>query len=316
MSLRVTQSMMSNQLLRNVSNNLGRMNNLQNQLSTGKQINAPSDDPVGLTFAMRYRSEISANDQYIRNVDSAKSSLDYTDMVLSQVGDVLHRVRELMVKGADGTVPQTGYDAIKLEIDELFNQLVEIGNSKFNGKYVFNGEMTETAPYPTTTINNANPDAPKVYQVATDDKQIRYELAPGMVLGVNITGNDLFGMPVDETNGPVEESDNMFYVLKQVSEALGAGDNQKVSSLLGNIDSRINILLEQRAEIGARSNRVSLVEGRLEDISVNLMTIKSKTEDADLAMVITNLKMEENVYQASLSAGAKIIKPSLIDFLR
>ncbi|MFS0725882.1 flagellar hook-associated protein FlgL [Paenibacillus sp. 1P07SE] len=316
MSLRVTQSMMSAQLLRNVSNNLGRMNTLQNQLSTGKRINAPSDDPVGLTFAMRYRSEISANDQYIRNVDSAKSSLNYTDMALSQVGDVLHRVRELMVKGADGSLPQTGYDAIKLEIDELYNQLVEIGNSKFNGKYVFNGEQTETAPYPTTTLGNSDPDAVKAYQVATDNQQIKYELAPGMVLAVNITGNDVFGLPVDESAGPDTESDNMFHVLRQVSEALGSGDASEVSSLLGKMDSRINTLLEQRAEIGARSNRVSLVEGRLEDISVNLTSIKSKTEDADLAMVITNLKMEENVYQASLSAGAKLITPSLVDFLR
>ena len=314
MSLRVTQSMMSNQLLRNVSNNLGRMNTLQDQLSTGKRINAPSDDPVGLTFAMRYRSEISANDQYIRNVDSAKSSLDYTDMALSQMGDVLHRVRELMVKGADGSLPQTGYDAVKLEMDELFNQLVEIGNSKFNGKYVFNGEQTETQPYPTTTLNDTNPDALKAFNVATDTKQIKYELGPGMVLSVNITGNDVFGMPV--TDEADTDSDNVFHVLRQVSEALGSGVSEEVSRLLGKIDTRINTLLEQRAEIGARTNRVSLVEGRLEDISINLMSIKSKTEDADLAYVITNLKMEENVYQASLSAGAKLITPSLVDFLR
>jgi len=315
MSLRVTQTMMSNQLLRNVTNNLGRMNNMQNQLSTGKRINAPSDDPVGLTFAMRYRSEISANDQYIRNVDSAKSSLDYTDMALSQVGDVLHRARELMVKGADGSMPQTGYDAIKLEIDELYGQLVEIGNSKFNGKYVFNGEQTETAPYPTTGLDSTDTAALKAFNVATDTQQIKYELAPGMTLAVNLTGNDIFGMPLDET-GSNANSDNMFYVLQQVSTALGAGNHQEVSNLLGKMDTRINTLLEQRAEIGARSNRIDLVAGRLEDISINLTSIQSKTEDADLAQVITNLKMEENVYQASLSAGAKIISPSLVDFLR
>ncbi|WP_020619536.1 flagellar hook-associated protein FlgL [Paenibacillus daejeonensis] len=316
MSLRVTQSMMSNQLLRNVSNNLGRMNTLQDQLSTGKRINAPSDDPVGLTFAMRYRSELGANDQYIRNVDSAKSSLDFTDMALSQVGDVLHRARELMVKGADGTQPQAGYDAIKLEIDELFNQLVEIGNSKFNGKYMFNGEQTETQPYPTTALSNTDPDDLKAYHVATDTQQIKFELAPGMKLAVNLTGNDIFGMPVDPTAGPDADNDNMFDIFRRASEALAEGNHEEVSNLLGNMDSRINILLEQRAEVGARSNRIDLVAGRLEDISLNLTAIKSKTEDADLAFVITNLKMEENVYQASLSAGAKLIRPSLVDFLR
>ncbi|GGF91525.1 flagellar hook-associated protein FlgL [Paenibacillus abyssi] len=312
MSLRVTQTMMNTQLLRNVSNNLGRMNNLQNQLSTGRRINAPSDDPVGLTFAMRYRSEISANDQYIRNVDSAISSLDYTDMTLGQAGNVLHRARELMVQGANGVNPQEGYNAIKLEIEELYNQLVEIGNSKFNGKYVFNGEQTETPPYSKLGLSDAG--SPKAYNAATDPGQIKYELAPGMVMAVNMTGNQIFGNPVaDDTD---QNSDNVFQVLNNVVQALASGNNQKVSELIGKVDSRLNTILEMRAEIGARTNRVELVKGRLEDITVNLTSIQSKTEDADMAQVITNLKMEENVYQASLSAGAKLISPSLVDFLR
>ncbi len=73
MSFRVTQSMMNTQMLRNITNNLGRMNNMQNQLSTGMRINKPSDDPVGITFALRYRSELDSNDQYTDNVSSALS---------------------------------------------------------------------------------------------------------------------------------------------------------------------------------------------------------------------------------------------------
>jgi flagellar hook-associated protein 3 FlgL len=309
MGMRVTQSMMNTQLLRNISNNLGRMNTLQNQLATGQRINAPSDDPVGLTYSMRYRSEISANDQYIKNVDSASSVLDYSDMAMGQAGDVLQRIRDLAVQGANGSMPQAGYDSINLEVKELYKQMVDIGNSKFNGKYVFNGESTETPPYPKQGLDD--PGSPKAYEVSTDTGQIKYELAPGVTLASNIIGNDVFGGAIGD-----DSSDNVFHVIRQISEALAAGNSNKVSDLIGKVDTRLNTLLEKRAEVGARTNRLTLVQDRLSSISVNLTSIQSKTEDADMSVVITNLKTEENVYQASLSAGTKIISPSLVDFLR
>lgn len=306
MGIRVTQTMMNTQLLSNVSSNLGRMNDLMNQLSTGRRINKPSDDPVGLTFSMRYRSEIDANDQYVKNTDSATSMLDFTDTTLGQAGDIMQRLRELAVSGSNGGQPQEAYDAINLEVKELYNQMVEIGNSKFNGKYVFNGEQTQTAPYPATKIDDAS--GTMAYAVNTDEGQTQYELGPGVTLGANITGNEVFGTDAD--------SDNVFLVIKQVSDALKAGDSQKVSDLIGSIDTRLSTLLEKRAEVGARTNRLALVSDRLSQTGVNLKNIQSKTEDADMSAVITNLKTEENVYQASLSAGAKLISPSLVDFLK
>ncbi|MEK0313763.1 flagellar hook-associated protein FlgL [Cohnella sp. 56] len=306
MSIRVTQTMMNTQLLSNITGNLGRMNNLMDQLSTGRRINKPSDDPVGLTFSMRYRSEIDANDQYVKNTDSATSMLDFTDTTLGQAGDVLQRLRELAVKGATGAQPQEAYDAINLEVKELYNQMVEIGNSKFNGKYVFNGEQTQKAPYPATKIDDAS--GTMAYAVKTDEGQTQYELGPGVTLGANLTGNEVFGKDTD--------SDNIFLVIKQISDALKTGDSNKVSDLLGSVDTRLGTLLEKRAEVGARTNRLALVSDRLTETGVNLKNIQSKTEDADMSAVITNLKTEENVYQASLSAGAKLITPSLVDFLK
>ena len=302
MAIRVTQSMMNNQLLRNVSNNMNKMNVLQNQLSTGRKINAPSDDPVGMTFAMRYRNELSSNNQYIRNVDSAVSLLEYTDTALGQAGDVVQRVRELMVQGASSQ-PQTAYDAIKLEIGELYNQLVEVGNSQFNGKYMFNGEQTTTAPYPKLTIDDVTADVLKPYDTLTDRGQIKYELSPSMILAVNITGSEVFGEPVTEDTQ--ESSDNLFHVLKQAYDALGEGDSKKVSKALGKLDSRINTMLEKRSEVGARMNRVELIQGRLSDIDLNLNELQSKTEDADMAYVITNLQMEENVLSSLLICWCK-----------
>ena len=82
------------------------------------------------------------------------------------------------------------------------------------------------------------------------------------------------------------------------------------------MDKQLENVLAVRAEVGAKSNRVDLIKNRLQDDNYNFTVLLSKNEDADLAQVITNLKMDENVYRASLAAGARIMQPSLIDFLR
>lgn len=306
MTTRVTQGMLNNQLLRNINANLTRTDNHQNQLSTGRRINKPSDDPVGISFSLRYRSEVSANEQFQSNADTAVSWLDYTDSMLGQAGDVIQRVRELAVQGANSSNPQSARDAIKSEVDQLYSHMVDIGNSQFNGKYVFNGQLTDKPPFSEAT---ADADTGKV-----DDSEIKFELGTGVKIPVNVLGKNVFGVPFDPTD---PKKDNVFKVIQDLSAALAAGNAQQIS---GNIISRIDGLhdkfLEARSDVGARSNRINLAQSRLQDIGVNLQTLQSKTEDADLSEVITNLKTDENVYQASLSVGSKIISTSLIDFLR
>ncbi|GJM82093.1 hypothetical protein HMSSN139_45890 [Paenibacillus sp. HMSSN-139] len=141
MALRVTSNMMSNQVLRNLNRNLNKMSEQQNQLSTGRKINKPSDDPVGVTYALRYRSELSANDQYQKNVDTALSWLDMTDTSMSQAESIMERLKELTVKASNGTNPQNALDSISAEIQQLKVQLADIGNSQINGKYIFNGKL-------------------------------------------------------------------------------------------------------------------------------------------------------------------------------
>jgi flagellar hook-associated protein 3 FlgL len=298
MASRVTQGMMSIQLLRNLNTNMTKMNTLQNQLSSGRRINKPSDDPVGISFSMRYRSEHSANDQYVSNTNAAISFMDYTDTTLNQAGNVLQRVRELAVQGANGTNSDLALDTIKAEILQLKEQMMTIANSQFNGKYVFNGQMTDKPAYTTDDPGTES----------TDDGQIRFEIGAGITISVNVTGNQIFGSGTDP--------DNAFRVFDELSAALDVSDFAEVSNLITKVDSRMDTFLELRADVGAKMNRLDLSNDRLGDISINLQSLLSKTEDADMAVVITNQKMAENVYQASLASGSKLIMPSLLDYLR
>lgn len=302
MALRITQGMMHSQLTRNINNNLNKMAEIQKQASSGLKLNKASDDPVGITYSLRYRSELAGNDQYEKNTDQALSWLDFTDSVISQAGDVMQRAKELATKAANGTNPQEALDAIKSEMAELKNQLVDIANSKMNGKYIFNGEMFDQIPYDTT-----NPlfDAKAV---ATDTGQVKYALGTNVTVGISLTGNQVFGA----ANSP----DNVFAVFDRITTALNTGNYSGITSEIPNIESSYDTMLNARAQVGAKTNRVELMQARLADFKLSLTDMQSKVEDADLEQVLIESTTSQAIYEASLSVGAKVISRSLVDFLR
>lgn len=293
--------MISSQMIRNLNTNMRRLDATQLQLSTGMKINKPSDDPVGITYGLRYRSELAANEQYQTNTDNALSWLDFTDKMLGQSIDVLHRVRELTTQAATGTNPQVALDSIQSEIVELREQLVQIGNSQLAGKYVFNGQKYDEMPY--TDVNAAT--------VVTDPGEVRYEVGAGVTLGINSKGTEIFGDPSDST-----ETDHVFEVLDRIISSLGSGDYDGVNAEIPNIETRVNKISSVRAEVGAKVNRAELVQERLKDLELNLTTLQSKTEDADYSELLVQAQTDESIYQASLQVGARIITPTLIDYLR
>ncbi|WP_342480744.1 flagellar hook-associated protein FlgL [Paenibacillus sp. FSL L8-0340] len=304
--LRVTSNMMNSQLLLNLNRNARTMNDTQLQLASGRKINKPSDDPVGITYSLRYRAELSSNEQYTRNVDGALSWLDYNDTVLGQAGDVVQRLRELTVKASTGSNPQSALDSINEEVLQLKQQLVDVSNSKLNGKYIFNGEKYDTKPYDFAKGTDGSYDTSK--PVTTDSGQIQYIVGEGVQMPINMTGNDVFGHTGD--------SDNLFSIINNISDALKKGDLTAITGQLDNIDTRVETILSARAEIGAKTNRVELMQDRLSDLNINLTDLQAKTEDADYEELIMKSKIQENIYNASLSVGAKIISTTLVDFIR
>lgn len=304
--LRVTSNMMNSQLLLNLNRNARTMNDTQLQLASGRKINKPSDDPVGITYSLRYRAELSSNEQYQNNVDSAISWLDFNDTVLGQAGDVVQRLRELTVKASTGTNPQSALDSINEEVAQLKEQLVDIANSTLNGKYIFNGEKYTEKPYDFVIGADGTYDVTK--DITTDRGTINYIVGEGVRMPINMTGNDVFGK--------TGEPNNLFSIIHNLSTALKDGDFGGVSAQLDLIDSRSDIILSARSEIGAKTNRVELMQDRLSDLNINLTDLQAKTEDADYEELIMKSKIQENIYNASLSVGAKIISTTLVDFIR
>lgn len=212
MSIRVTSSMMNTQMLSNINRNLNKMSNLENQISTGRKINKPSDDPVGVTYALRYRAEIASNEQYQSNVDSAISWLDTTDATMQQATDIVTRIKEIAVQGSSETVPQSGLDAIKEEMEELQKQLVNIGNTQIRGKYIFNGQKYDQAPYELTG------GATSYAGLDPDKAAVNFGISQQVNMQINTSGSDFFGAST--------EDDNLFKVTDNLIAALGSGGLQ------------------------------------------------------------------------------------------
>lgn len=294
MAVRVTQTMLNDNMLRNLSKSMKNMDRLQNQLSSGRKISRPSDDPVIAARGMMYRSQLAENDQFQRNVNEAQSWLELSDKALEEANSILQRVRELAVYSGDGSLAGDSLKAMAEEIRQIKDHLGNIANQTIGGRYIFAGTDTRTPPYQNGDFVNTN------------STEIKLEMNQGVFLPINVNGQDIFNYP---NNGS-----NVFKLLESLAADLEAG--KPVNDRLDEIDEQIDNLLAVRATLGARMNRMELIKGRLENESVSLQTLMSNNEDVDIAEVITELKMQENVHRAALGAGARIIQPSLMDFLR
>ncbi|MEK3682255.1 flagellar hook-associated protein FlgL [Paenibacillus sp. FSL R10-2736] len=302
MSIRVTQGMMSMQTLSNLNRNNSTRSDLANQASTGLKINKPSDDPVGVTYALRYRAELASNEQFQTNADAAVSWLDFTDSTMQQATDVMQRLKELTVQASSSTVPQSGLDAIKLEVEQLKGQLGNIGNAQIRGKYIFNGQNYDQPPYElSSTVTN-------FAQIDTDTEAVKYAIGDQSTFQVNTSGSDFFGASTD--------TDNVYKVMDDLIAALGSGDYAGIGAQSAKIESRSTKMQAALSEVGARTNRVELVQARLDDRNLNLTTLQSKIEDADIAEVMIKSTTAQTIYEAALKSSASILQPSLMDFMR
>lgn len=293
--MRVTQQMLHQNSVRHMNQNLSRLEKTNNQVSTGKLLHKPSDDPNGVSKAMNLKSALAANAQYERNTNEATLWLDETDQTINDMVNVMQRVRELAVQGSNDTLSDHDKSILATEVDELTEQVRTFANSKVNGNYLFNGQKTKESPYP-------DKDS---YKNDSFDMGVKsFTIADGVVVQANVTADKLFGNATDNTS--------LFQTLNNLSEGLRSG----TPIPLDQIDQGMERLLSTGAEVGARHNRVEAVGNRIKDSNIELQSMLSSIEDVDYAEAITRLKSEESIYQATLAASSKIIQPSLMDFLR
>lgn len=296
--MRVTSMMKTTQLLGNLRHMSGNIQDWQNKLATGKRIHRPGDDPVGIGYQMRYDTELSRSKEFLENARTGNGILSTMDKLMQQANDVLKRAKVITQQAATGTVPEDARQAIAAEMRQLKDQLVLIGNSSYNGRYLFNGQKMDVPPY--TSANAANE--------STDDGIFYLNVSPSVSVPVSLSGEQIFGDAGDP--------DNTFKILEDTIAHLEANDQDQLLADMDRYDIGADRIAKMWAEIGARTNRFELVENRILDEQVTLEELRGKVANVDMADAIMQLKIQENVLQAALSTGARISQMSLIDFMR
>ncbi len=295
--------MSSDQAVRNflidLQGNYRSLSEAQRQVSTGKRIGSPSDDPVGIAIALGLRRDQGATAAWRRNIDDSLTWLNTTDRALDQALDVVQRAHELAVQGGNGTLSSNARALIAAEVDSLRSQFVEIGNSSLGGRFIFGGTATTTQPFDPATESAAVP---------VNTGLINREVAQGSVVSINITA--------DRLQKPPGATPDVFTVLDQLSTALSTDDFAGITGALDDLRAHQESISALRGEGAAKINRLELTASRFEAQEIATSDQLSRIEDADMAEAITDLSMRESVYRSALAVGARVIQPSLVDFLR
>jgi len=301
-AFRVTQGMMVTRSLNDLNYQTRRLLKLQEQLSTGLKVNNPSDDPLAARRAVNIRGIISKQEQYINNVSSTGQLLLESTTSLQTVISALQRVRELTLQGANGTNSQVQMNQVAIEVNQLLESVFVEANHQTNGRYVFGGTRTLNAPFVATRDAN-NQITSVTYEGNNED--IEVAVTDGISVKINETGQRAFLSTQDVIKTLIDVRDNLL-----------AGDKTSLQTeRLTELTDAQNQLLISVAALGATQNRMDSLTSNGEDYVQQLRVALSDSIDADYAETVVNLNAQTNAYQAALNPTARVIQPSLLNFL-
>lgn len=420
--MRVSTNMVTHNFLISLNKSLQRQNEIQEQLSDGKALHRPSDDPVKTIRSLRFNINLRQNEQYTQNVKDAISWMETTDGAMSDLSSIMIKAKELVIKSVSSN-PDMAMEAIAKELDGIINQAIEIGNSKVGDRYVFAGQQDKTEPFKRRMVTAADGTQFETVVYSGDTSKISMRIQPGEVTpsqdSVGLNGADLFG-PLNIINeggteittagilndllrikealqgktanvqsnpaggstqlnagSPSDHSPFTFRVdavagglPTQVSYSLDGGLSWKTDATIsGNqitfpkenmattadvvydmtssaytavgdtytvpnqaaagtpdlqwlskvgidlVDKSHDKILRAQTEIGARMAMYEQAQALLEKNNVIITSDVGANEDIDIAKAIIDFKTSESVYRAALSVGARLMPPSLVDFL-
>lgn len=317
--MRITNSMLIKGYIGDLNRNMLLMAKTQKQISSGKKLTRASDDPIAASRAMEVRRNLSKVQQYSNNVIEAKELLGQTESSLNELNSLFARAYELAVTASNGANGEDERDAIKMEIEQIKEQLVVSSNTIFGTKYIFGGTNTTQKPfevrdvsgeqvlfYNEMNLNDLDDPANADVLDTLRSERVNYEIGFGTFLDITYNGIDVIGYG----------EDNAFNVLNNFVSALESGDSAAINESIGKIKERHHKIVTLQGETGAKNNRLDFFEKRLESDEFNYINMKESVESVDIDEAILQLKLQETVYEAALAAGSKIITPNLTDFLR
>ncbi len=292
--MRVTQAIMSRNALQIFSEKRTNLNKLQTAISTGKEVQNASDDPVRFSRAARFKNALNQNDQYQKNVDDGNAWVDATMSALDDIQSVLMDAKDIALNAADGTSNEDLRSRAAANVDSILDNVISLANTRHLNKNLFGGTMTVGADAFTKTGATVN--------YSGNSELINRKVSQNMSVSINTTGQDL----VDA---------GIFDALTNLRDALA---NNDVDGIRGSIDALSTA--EQNvstlaATAGSVSNSLDMISQRLQTMNLNLNAYISGEENVDLAEAMMKYESEDTAYRAAMEVANKVMNLNVLDYL-
>jgi flagellar hook-associated protein 3 FlgL len=287
-------------ILTNLWQSQSQVDTALQQISTGRRVNMPSDDPAAAAADVQNQAAQQQTDQYIQSSSSLEGLLQTADSTLSSVVTALNHAISLGVQGANGTLSAADQQAVAQQVQGIRDQVVQLANVSYKGSFIFAGTATTAPPF---TLDPTQPSGVR-YDGNAGTNSV--EIAQGRSLQVNLPGAQVF----QGAGGDVMAS------LQQLLTALQSGNTTAIGTATTQIRGALDYLSQQRVFYGNGVNQLTSNQSFLQQEKVNLQTQENSLVGVDLAKAATDLSKAQTTHNAALAAVAKVIPQSLLDYLK
>jgi flagellar hook-associated protein 3 FlgL len=295
--VRLNPDLMST-VINGIEQNKQQSNTLLQELSSGRRVNAYSDDPAASAAMVFNRAGSSIDDQFTRNISDLKSLLQTGDSAMSSLVNSLSQAITTGIQGANSTLSDSDRQALAAQIDGIQQNVLGLANSAVNGTYVFSGTAVTTPPF----VVDSNSSSGVTYQGNGGTNNV--QIGNGQSTAVNVPGTQIFS----------NASGNVFQSLKDLSKALSTNGN--IQGAISEVRSAFNEVSKQRVFYGQALNRIDSASNAIAQDKLQLQTQENDLVGADPAQVASDLSQVQTTQTALMAAGAKVTQYTLLDFLR
>ncbi|MGA2072263.1 MAG: flagellar hook-associated protein FlgL [Terriglobia bacterium] len=267
------------------------------ELSTGKKVNQPSDDPAAVAGLIVNNAETSDVNTYLSNISTLQNSMQEADSNLNSVVTALTQAISLGTEGATGSLNQTDRNALVQEVNGIQQQILEYANQSFEGNYLFAGTAVNTAPFVADSSSSSG------VSYVSNSGVNSVQIGDGQTVPANLPGNQIF----------TASGSDVFQALSDLSSALSSGSN--ISSAETEVQNAFNYVSAQRTFYGTTIDRLNTATSFLNQESTQLATEQNNLVGVDMATAASQLTQAEVALNAAMAAGGKISDTSLLNYL-
>ncbi|MEJ2099979.1 MAG: flagellar hook-associated protein FlgL [Desulfobacterales bacterium] len=297
--MRVTNNMMTDSLVRYLTTQNEALYERQTIIASQKRINKPSDDPIGTGKILDYRQSLASIEQYQTNIQGAKTRLEVTESNLDLVDDLLQLAEGIAETETDESTASRQIAAE--EVKAIYDQVLDLANSKLDGNYLFSGYQTQTAPF--------SRDDSFTVTYWGDDGDARFIVAQNTEIAIDADGQPLF-------HNTAAGGISVFDAMRDLIVGLENDDTDAIYAQADLIDQGQKQIDNIRAANSPIAYQLETTENHWNNYKFKIQDLLGKEEEADITQAVVELQSIELAYQTTLATAARIIQPGLIDFLK